>query len=71
MDAERRLVPFAIDIVKSESKETWSWFSVKCVESYGVLKLLPGVLISDRDKGLNAVNVKEIMPNIHRTCFLL
>ena len=64
MDAERRLVPFAIGIVKSESKETWSWFLVKCVESYEALKLLPGVLISDRDKGLNAVNVKEIMSNI-------
>ena len=28
------------------------------------LNLLPGVLIGDRDKGLNAVYVKEIMHNV-------
>ena len=64
MDAERRLVLFAVGICKSESKDSWTWFLGKCVEAHEELKQLQGVLISDRDKGLNAVNLNDIMPNM-------
>lgn len=36
----------------------------KCVEAHKELKQLKGVLITDRDKGLNAVNLNDIMPNM-------
>ena len=64
MDAERRIVLFAVGNCKWESKNSCTWFLGKCVEAHEELNQLQGALISDRDKGLNAVNLNDIMPNM-------
>ena len=65
-DGLNRVVPLAIGLYSSESKETWSAFLHKLKEAIPQVADVGMILMHDRDKGLQPAQ-QDVLPGTHES----
>ncbi|KAK8618023.1 hypothetical protein V6N13_080922 [Hibiscus sabdariffa] len=71
IDANDCIYPFAFDVVKSETRDSWTWFLQILETDLEITNSFHYIFMSDKQKGL-IDSISELFPNSNsRTCMIL